>query len=204
MSGRVRRTLLVLHGRGGLAGDLPQIMEAVPSDWRTVALQGPVPLNGRYQWFQVQDWSLPGPLSTDVAPAADHVLDWIEREAERAPVGIVGFSQGAATALHALRRAPDRIAFVVALAGFTTFDGERGDAKLTRLRPPVLWCRGDEDEVIAADDVRRLSEFLPTHSTLKERIYTGVGHKVPSPMVADVTRFLQEQARRLDHSRQGG
>ena len=84
-----------------------------------------------------------------------------------------------------------------------TIDGERGDAKLTRLRPPVLWCRGDEDEVIAADDVRRLSEFLPTHSTLKERIYTGVAHTVPSPMVADVTRFLQEQARRLDNSRQG-
>jgi phospholipase/carboxylesterase len=204
MSDRARGTVLVLHGRGGVAADLPQIVNAVPAGWRAVALQGPVPQQRRFEWFTVRDWSLPGPLSAEVAPAADHLLDWIEREAADAPVGVVGFSQGAATALHALRRAPGRIAFVAALAGFTTIDGERGDIDLTRVRPPVLWCRGDHDEVIPVDEVGRLRTFLAAHSTFEERIYPGVGHAVPSAMVADVARFLERQVNGFVRSERGG
>ncbi|MDN4613230.1 esterase [Leifsonia sp. F6_8S_P_1B] len=182
--------LLILHGRYGVAGDLPQVAEAVPPGWRVEALQAPLPLGDRFEWFHVEDWSKPGPLSADVAPAADLVLDWIEREAPGERVGIVGYSQGAATGLQALRRAPERIAFVVVLAGFMSIDAEAGDAELGRLRPPVLWVRGDQDDAITEADVQRLAAFLPAHSTLTERVLPGVGHEVPASMVAEVAAFL--------------
>jgi phospholipase/carboxylesterase len=186
--------VLVLHGRYGVAGDLPQVVDAVPPGWRAAVLQAPLPLGDRFEWFHVEDWSKPGPLSADVAPAADLILEWIEREAPGERVGIVGYSQGGATALQALRRAPDRIAFVVVLAGFMSIDAERGDAELASLRPPVLWCRGDQDDVITEADVRRLSEYLPGHTTLVERVLPGVGHEVPPVMAAEVARFLRERA----------
>lgn len=187
--------VLVLHGRYGVAGDLPQLDAAVPPGWRTVALQAPLPLGDRFEWFRVDDWpEEPGPLSAVVEPAADLVLDWIDREAPGERVGIVGYSQGAATALQALRREPRRIAFVVVLAGFMSIDGERGDAELERLSPPVLWCRGDQDDAITESDVERLAAFLPEHTTLGERVLPGVGHEVPPVMVEEVARFLRERA----------
>lgn len=190
----VMAVVLILHGRYGVAGDLPQVEEVVPPGWRAAALQAPLSLGDRFEWFHVGDWSRPGPLSADVAPAADLVLDWIEREAPGERVGIVGYSQGAATALQALRRAPDRIAFVVVLAGFMSIDPERGDAELARRRPPVLWCRGDQDDAITEADVQRLSEFLPAHTALVERVLPGVGHEVPPAMAAEVEAFLRERA----------
>lgn len=63
-----RGTVLVLHGRGGVADDLPQILDVVPVGWRSVALQGSLPVHDRYEWFRVRDWSLPGPTSVDIAP----------------------------------------------------------------------------------------------------------------------------------------
>jgi phospholipase/carboxylesterase len=95
--------------------------------------------------------------------------------------------------VQALRRAPDRIAFVVVLAGFMSIDAERGDEELARRRPPVLWCRGDQDDAITEADVQRLSAYLPEHAALVERVFPGVGHEVPAAMVEEVARFLGEQ-----------
>jgi phospholipase/carboxylesterase len=119
-------TLLFLHGRYGVRDDLACIAERTPPPWRPALLQGPVPLGERFEWFEVSFDDPRGALSRDVQPAADHLLAWIDENVGDAPVAAVGWSQGGATALQALRRAPERLAFVVTLGGFTTVDGERG------------------------------------------------------------------------------
>lgn len=189
--------LLFLHGRYGVRDDLGWIAERVPAPWRTVLLQATVPLGDRFEWFPVADWRAVGALSSDVAPAADRLLDWMDENCGDGPVAAVGWSQGGATALQVLRRAPDRLRFVVTLGGFTTMDGERGDAVLAERRPPVFWGRGADDDVITPNDLSRMHRFLPRHSSLDERVYPGVGHDLSAEMADDALSFVAEQSARL-------
>ncbi len=54
-----------------------------------------------------------------VTDAARAVLRWLDEAAGTAPaIGLLGFSQGAAVALQALRLAPERFAFALALSGY--------------------------------------------------------------------------------------
>lgn len=184
--------LLFLHGRYGVRDDLAWVAERAPSPWRTVLLEAPLPLGDRFEWFQVADDGRLGAHSQDAAPAADWLLAWIDENVGDAVVGAVGWSQGGAAALQALRRAPRQLSFVVTLGGFTTLDGEQGDAALTELRPPVFWGHGEEDDVINVHDVARMREFLPAHSTLEERSYPRTGHEVSSEMADDALRFIAE------------
>jgi phospholipase/carboxylesterase len=54
----------------------------------------------------------------------------------------------------------------------------------------VFWGRGAEDRVIGVPAITRTTEFLPTHSTLVERIYPGLAHGINSPEVDDIRLFL--------------
>ncbi|WP_431218589.1 alpha/beta hydrolase [Leifsonia xyli] len=182
--------LLLLHGRYGVRDDLAWIAERVPAPWRTELLQGWLPLGDRFEWFQVADDGRLGASSSDAAPAADRLLAWMDENVGDAPVGAIGWSQGGATALQALRRAPERLEFVVTLGGFTTIDGERGDAVLAERRPPVFWGHGARDDVITVGDIARMREFLPAHSTLEERVYPAAGHDIPPGMADDAVRFV--------------
>ena len=93
-------------------------------------------------------------------------------------------------ALELLRRAPERFAFAVSLAGFA-LPGERdGDERMAQLAPPVFWGRGTADGVIPEASVARTQEWLPAHSTLDERIYEGLGHSVSELELADVAAFI--------------
>jgi phospholipase/carboxylesterase len=186
--------LVFLHGRGGVREDLAWIAKRVPQPWRTVLLQGPLQLGDRFEWFRVNNDGQSGPHSEVVAPAGDRLLAWIEENAGGATVGAVGWSQGGATALQALRRAPGRLAFVVTLGGFTTVDSERGDADLAEHRPPVFWGRGGRDEVIPEHDVARMREYLPGHTTLVERVYPDAGHDIPAAMADDALRFIADHS----------
>ncbi|MGH1549254.1 alpha/beta hydrolase [Leifsonia poae] len=190
--------LLFLHGRYGVRDDLAWIAERAPSRWRTVLLQGAVPLGDRWEWFPVADDGARGASSRDAAPAADDLLAWIDENAGDAVVGAIGWSQGGATALQAMRRAPERLAFVVTLGGFTTIDGERGDAALAERRPPVFWGHGAKDDAITLDDIARMREFLPGHTTLTERVYPDAGHDLTPGMAEDALRFVAAQTPAAD------
>ncbi len=182
--------LLFLHGHYGDRDDLAWVAERVPAPWRTVLLRAPLPLGDRFAWFHVADDGVRGASSSEAAPAADGLLAWIDENLGDAVVGAIGWSQGGATALQALRRAPRRLAFVVTLGGFTTLDGESGDAELAELRPPVFWGHGAKDDMITVDDIARMREFLPGHTTLTERVYPGVGHDLAPGMAEDALRFV--------------
>jgi phospholipase/carboxylesterase len=181
---------MFLHGRYGVRDDLAWVAKDAPAPWRPVLLQAPLPLGDRFEWFRVADNGRLGAYTQDVAPAADWLLAWIEKNVGDATVGAIGWSQGGATALQALRRSPNRLAFVVTLGGFTTVDGEVGDAGLAERRPPVFWGHGAKDDVITAHDIARMREFLPRHSTLEERVYPDVGHEVSAAMAVDAMQFI--------------
>ncbi len=202
-----RPLLLLLHGYNSNEGDLFGLAPYLPLEPAIASLRAPLHTGYGHAWFpllvdgaelsaQAADAATDGvELSVEAADAAtDAILAWLDRAApEAGPIGLLGFSQGGAMALELLRRAPDRFAFAVTLAGFA-LPGERdGDERMSQLAPHVFWGRGTVDGVIPVASVARTQAWLPAHSTLDERIYEGVGHSVSDRELADVAAFIRDR-----------
>lgn len=184
-----RPLLVLLHGRGGHEGDMTQFFGRLPSTYVAVSLRAPRPDGAGFSWLA--DIESEPSLARGLDDAAIELLQWVAAARGDAPfVGLIGWSQGGAVALQALRIAPEVPAFVVTLGGFSGGSLQADDAALLRLRPPVFWGRGDADDVIPAVDVALLGEFLRSHSMLTEVVYTGVGHDIPGAGIEDVRKFL--------------
>lgn len=186
-----RPLLLLLHGYNSNEGDLFGLAPYLPLEPAIASLRAPLDTGYGHAWFPLLAEG--ADLSLAAADAAtDAILAWLDRAAPDAgPIGLLGFSQGGAMALELLRRAPDRFAFAVSLAGFA-LPGERaGDDRMSQLAPHVFWGRGTADGVIPTSSVARTQAWLPEHATLDERIYEGVGHSVSDRELADVAAYIR-------------
>lgn len=194
---RVGRPLLILlHGYGSHEGDLFSLGAYLPLEPVLASLRAPMPLGGgANSWFPLQLPLDPERVVVDAAEvdaAADAVLGWLDGLEHDGPVGVIGFSQGGATALQMLRRDPARLAFVVLLSGFVApGDDAEADARLAERRPDVFWGRGTLDGVIPVRAIAETEEWLPGHSTLDARVYEGVAHGVSQEELADVSAFIR-------------
>ena len=146
-----RPLLVLLHGYGADERDLfgarrrtCRPSSSSPRSARPLAPPWPAP---GYSWYPIEGLESRDPAHVTDAASRAH------RVARRAPpptraVGLLGFSQGAAVALQAMRLEPERFAFVVNLSGYATPGELPGDAALAERRPPVFWGRGTHDDVI--------------------------------------------------------
>lgn len=190
-----RPVLVLLHGYGSHEGDLFGLVPFLPPEFVVAAVRAPLtppfPAPG-WSWFPIE--GLHTRDATAATTAAGRFLEWLDEAVDAsASVGLLGFSQGAVVALQALRLRPERVAFVVNLAGFVA-DGELPtDAALAQLRPPVFWGRGTHDEVIPAERVAHTVEWLPRFVDLSGRVYTGLTHSVSEDELADVRVFLEKR-----------
>lgn len=188
------RTLLVLlHGYGSHENDLFGLVPHLPEGFAVAAVRAPLtppwPAPG-YSWYPIE--GLDGRDPAAVTAAAERLVEWVDAVAPDARVGLLGFSQGAAVALQALRVAPERFAFIVNLAGYAALGELPGDAALAERRPPVFWGRGTHDDVIPPALVARTVEWLPAHAELRGAVYPGLGHSVSEQELADVAAFLNK------------
>jgi phospholipase/carboxylesterase len=193
-SDRAGRPLLVLlHGFNSHEGDLFGLAPYLPLAPAIASLRAPIDAGYGYAWFPlVAQGEALALESADQATTA--IIDWLDRVApDTTSIGLLGFSQGGAMAFELLRRAPDRFAFAVSLAGFTLPGVRDGDERMSQLAPPVFWGRGTDDEVIPAASVARTQAWLPSHADLDARIYEGLGHSVSERELGDVTAFLRAQ-----------
>jgi phospholipase/carboxylesterase len=185
-----RPLLVLLHGVGSHEGDLFGLSPHLPLQPVIASLRAPSPYGAGWSWYEL---GTPGdPKSEGVDAAAQAVLTWLDT-LDPAPtsVGLLGFSQGAAVALQALRHAPTRFEFVVQLSGYVTGGDLPGDAQLVDVRPPVFWGRGTADDIIPHEAVVRTEQWLPGHSNLDSRIYEGMPHSVSQAELGDVIGFLR-------------
>lgn len=189
-----RPLLVLLHGYGADERDLWALSDFLPDDFVIAAVRAPLsppwPAPG-YSWYPIEGLSARDPAR--VTEAADRFIEWLDAATDAPSIGLLGFSQGAAVALQALRREPERFAFVVNLSGYAAPGTLPGDAHLAELRPPVFWGRGTHDEVIPGALVDHTTEWLPGHSDLSGRVYPGLSHSVSQDEVADVRVFLEKQ-----------
>lgn len=184
--------LVLLHGYGAdehdLFGLIPYLPEGIAVASVAAPLAPPWPMPGR-SWYPIE--GLDGRSSGAVTAAADAFLRWLDSAAADAPsVALLGFSQGAAVALQALRLAPERFGAVAALSGYAAPGDLPNDEALAELRPPVFWGRGTHDDVIPPALVDHTAQWLPTHSELSGRVYTGLTHSISEEELTDVHRFL--------------
>lgn len=188
---RGRPLLVVLHGYGADEADLFALAAHLPSEFVVAAVRAPLtppfPAPG-FSWYPIE--GLNGRDSAHVTAAAERLIEWIDASTDAATVGLLGFSQGGAVSLQALRVAPDRFAFAVNLSGYASPGELPGDAALAERRPPVFWGRGTHDDVIPGALVEHTIDWLPRHSDLSGRVYPGLTHGVSGPELDDVHGFL--------------
>ena len=182
--------LVLLHGYGADENDLFGLAPYLPEGMAVASVAAPLtppwPMPGR-SWYPIE--GLDGRDASHVTAAAEALLRWLEQTgAEK--IALLGFSQGGAVSLQALRLAPERIGAAVVLSGYATPGDLPQDQDLQELRPPVFWGRGTHDDVIPAELVAHTADWLPAHSDLSGRVYTGLTHSISEEELRDVKQFL--------------
>lgn len=186
--------VVLLHGYGSDERDLFSLHDHLPSAFTYAAVRAPLappfPMSG-HSWYPIDGLQSRDPAG--VTAGAEALLEWLAPLGERR-VGLVGFSQGAAVSLQAMRLAPERFDFVVNLSGYAAGGSAPGDETLKTARVPVFWGRGSADEVIPPEAIDHTTQWLPDHSELVGRVYPGLGHAVSAQEIEDLSRFLEKQA----------
>lgn len=184
--------LVLLHGYGAdendLFGLIPYLPEGIAVASVAAPLAPPWPMPGR-SWYPIE--GLDGRSPDAVTAAAQALLHWLDAASgDASSVALLGFSQGAAVALQALRLDPARFGSVVALSGYVASGALPEDEALAALRPPVFWGRGSHDDVIPPTLIDYTAQWLPDHSELAGRVYPGLTHSISEDELADVRVFL--------------
>lgn len=188
--------LVLMHGRGSHENDLAGLMPLLPTGIVFAAVRAPITVGlNSYSWF---DDGSPGMPSAEAADAAvDATLRWLDGlvvaglVSSTTPIGALGFSQGGAMAVHLMRRAANRFASFVNLAGFSLPGQWPDDERLRLSPPPMFWGRDPEEPVIPSSGTERTALWLPQHSTLTDREYPGIGHSISRDELDDVNAFLR-------------
>lgn len=184
--------LLLLHGYGSNEQDLIGLAPYLPENFALASLRAPLSLpwpGSGFSWYPIE--ALQVPDSAGVTAGAQALLRWVSENvpASRA-VGLLGFSQGGAISVQALRLDPGRFSFAVNLAGYADPGELAGDDELTELKLPVFWGRGSRDEVIPDALIEHTKQWLPHHSKLSGRVYEGLTHSVSEAELQDVAAFI--------------
>ena len=185
-----RPTLVLLHGHRMDERVGFEQRHHLPSELVVATVRGPrQPRGGGYAWFPMD--------SSFSLEAIDHsaaaVLSWLDSVELDGPVGILGFSQGVATAFQMVRREPARFAYAVNLSGGVVPLPGPGDAELAARQLPVFWGRGEADRVIPALLVESTRWWLRQHTDLTERVYPALSHNVSTAELADLAAFVAKQ-----------
>lgn len=190
-----RPLLVLLHGYGSHEGDLFGLLPYLPPEFAVAAVRAPLAMpfpSPGHAWYPIDR---PGGDPEIVTSAATRFIEWIDEAAGDAEsVGLLGFSQGGAISVQAMRLRPERFAFAVNLSGFVApGPALPGDTALAERRPPVFWGRGTHDTIINEALIAHTVEWLPAHTDLSGRLYEGLTHSVSEQELHDVRVFLDKQ-----------
>jgi phospholipase/carboxylesterase len=151
------------------------------------------------QWFSITDRT-PAVLAAGVARAAEALNRFVDAELDCLALppdayALMGFSQGAMTALYTgLRRAvPPRL--ILAFSGALLAADRLGEARAGQTQgwPPVLLVHGEADEVVPAAASRLAESALRTAGVEVEAVFRpGLGHGIDDVGVSTGALALQK------------
>lgn len=198
-----RPLLVLLHGYGSNADDLFGLVPYLPAEFVVASVEGLEPAGPGWAWFPLSVDPSTGELIRDpiqAEAATGSLVAWFDALAVAYPdipsVHLLGFSQGGAMSLELLRHRPADFDSAVVLAGFSlpaeTPAAQARDAALAEALPPVFWGRDPDDPVIGPSMIDFTRRWLPEHSDLTARLYSGVGHGINLEELEDVAQFLRD------------
>lgn len=195
--GKARQLVVLLHGVGADGADLI----AIAAEWARVlphaafvAPDGPQPCDmgppgptfGR-QWFSLADRS-PAAMEAGIRAAAPVVGEFLKAELaalglEPSALALMGFSQGAMTALFVGLRGAPAPAAILAYSGALLAPASLG-AEM-RQRPPVLLVHGDADGIVPVAASRAAQAALAAAGVPVEALYPrGLAHGIDAAGLA--------------------
>jgi phospholipase/carboxylesterase len=201
-SAPARQLVVICHGVGADGHDLIDLApvwgaHALPHA-AFVAPDGPEPYDmapmGR-QWFSLQDRS-PAVLETGVRRAAVLLSAFITAELARLGLpadayALIGFSQGAMTALFTGLRLPTPPRAILGYSG-ALLGPQSLQAELSRPPPPVLLVHGQADEVVPVSRSQDAEATLLAAGVSVESLYCpGLGHGIDEAGLSAGALFLQ-------------
>ncbi len=181
-----RPLLVVLHGLGANETDLLPLATVLPAELAIASVRAPIAFPPGWAWFPPEQTPQ---LPAQMDDAADALVRWVATLSGHPSVGILGFSQGGAVAVHAMRRAPDLADYGVSLAGF--LPGVADDAALAARRPPLFVGYGLADDVVPPAWSEMLVAWAEPVTALEAHAYPGLTHAVSEQELADVSAFIE-------------
>ena len=195
-----KQLVILCHGVGSDGNDLIHIVplwaQALP-DAVFVAPHAPEPFNlapvGR-QWFPLGDLD-PAKLGAGVRRAAKVLDEFIDEQLTKyglqpTAYALMGFSQGAMTALFTGLRRPDAPRAILAFSG-ALIEPETLKAEIKNLAP-VLLAHGEADDVVPAFRSRNAEAALRTVNVAVETIYVAnLGHGIDNVILDGGAHFLR-------------
>lgn len=189
------RAVVVLHGRGADERDLLPVARELPPH-HVVSLRAPEQMGPGYTWYDL-DLSAGGLHQSQPDPegfrrSMDLVTDAVSGARERygfESVGLLGFSQGAITALSLLLEAPAEYAWVAALHGYLA--GSHADhAPDDVAGTPVFVAGGESDEVIPASRAAAAADRLRELDAAITHEHYPTGHGIGRAELDDLVAFV--------------
>ena len=199
--GKAAYLIVLLHGVAAYGYDLLDLAHA----WREhlpeaefIAPNAPFPYDyapdGR-QWFSLADRA-PEKLLAGLREAGailDRFFDELlaSRGLDNSCLALVGFSQGAVTALYAGLHRQKRIAGVAAFSG--ALSGAANLLGEIATKPPVLLVHGEEDNVVPFQSMANAKTALETAGVKVRAVARpGLGHAIDGAGIALAGDFLRE------------
>jgi predicted esterase len=216
-------TVVVLHGLGdtgdGWAGAAPELAAALPharfvfphAPERPISLNMGMRMPGWYDIKSLEDIDqredregilesqryvleeLVGPASSSSSEGGAGAAAGNSSSSASSRTAVVGFSQGGAIALAALRGGK-KLAGVVGMSTYVPLRKEAPVVSAANADTPVLLCHGDADAVVAYDFGIAASELLKnaTKASVEFRTYRGMAHSACPEELRDVAAFLKK------------
>jgi phospholipase/carboxylesterase len=198
--------VVVLHGWGAPGDDLVPLAAALQRPGvRFFVPAAPLPeMGGGRAWWHLDPNARPPHASTEqlapgfqptpaVVAARVAVQDLIATVVDRyAPttVALVGFSQGAMLSIDVALAGAPGVELVAAMSGVLLMDSVPALTTPHSSRPRFLLSHGRRDPVVPFANGERAKDLLEKHGfSVTWRPFDG-GHEIPSPVLAEVDRFL--------------
>ena len=192
--------LMLLHGLGGDEHAMSLFTRSIPAAFTVISPRAPIAIepgmfpgytDRGYSWVR----SARSPDRVSFAPAIELLRGFIQ-SFERAPVFLMGFSQGAALSYALSLAAPDLIAGVIALAGFLPDEArpstspQHGFAQAVHPRHGYLIIHSLDDQIVPLHRAHQARDFLTAlGAPVEYHAYPG-GHKIAAQGLKDITRWL--------------
>ena len=203
-SGRAKSLVVFVHGYGANGADLLDIGDVLAPHLPDTAFVAPdaadripgAPFG--YQWFPIPrfDGSSEAQATAGLQRSVQDLNAFLDQRLAYEGLGpealaLVGFSQGAMMSLEVAPRRAVAPAAVVAISG-RLIQPERLKAEVTA-RPPVLIMHGDQDQVVAFEEMALAADALVAAGfDTYGHVMKGMGHGISQDGLASMLGFLKQ------------